>query len=297
MIETGLYDVLNSYLDNTYIKELADEIRASLMVFEAFQHEEVYEEIADFLYDPDSEDLARSSLALQDLIHRHLNKIFAAHQVEINENTPLEVKNNIAGVFYRLQFVEDPMPLIRILETDYTDEEKIVTIISYFTPVPLPTLHDAIANIAPSTITTLASNLEMLVARSEEEIKDHSEVDHLLENLKDFFTLFGEENLAHRMIESGVTIGHEAKLYYPYFKDEFLDSSVELTAKNILSFLFIARDTYKDPLTVFRTVSEDIIPHDAPYRPAAVENVLLRLTSELSQYQKAKNEAHRVSSV
>lgn len=294
-MDTTLLDEIHAYLYDNFTEHFRQELLGSLLLFDAFHHVKAYEPFPDILFDTSIDDPEVVRARMLDAFHEGLDLLLQSHQLSLVPETDIPVKNQILSVLYRLQHLEDPVPVLRILETDKSDEEQFAQIIAGYSVLNEQQVLEAVYSLASSTLHILRDYLYRQEAQQtpEESPEAVTERGLLIQNLKDFFQVHGTDNLANEMIQNGIAIGHAVKLYYPYIHEHLVTDNDQQTAKNLLSFFFIANDTFNDPLAVYRRVSDDLI-HDHP-RTIRIEALITQLLNDLRNYQKATHDAQRLS--
>ncbi len=296
-MDTSLLDEIHAYLYDNFTEQLRQELLGSLLLFDAFHHAKAYEPFPDILFDTSIDDREVVRTRMLDAFHEGLDLLLQSHQLSLVPEADIPVKNQILSVLYRLQHLEDPVPVLRILETDQSDEEQFAKIIAEYSVLDEQQVLEAVYSLATSTLHILRDYLyqQEINLTPEESPAAITERGLLVQNLKDFFHVHGSSNLANEMIQNGIAIGHAVKLYYPYIHEHLVTDDDPQTAKNLLSFFFIANDTFNDPLAVYRKTSDDLI-HDHP-RTIRIEALITQLLNDLRNYQKAAHDAQRLSVV
>lgn len=289
-------DEIESYLVENFSHEAALEYMSSLMVIDSFEYQKPYDVFADILYDTTEEDENVIQMSIIKAFNDALDFILANHRVVLVEETDLETKNMILSALYQLQHVEDPVPFLRILEGYKSEEEKLALIIEILSGMDHTRAMMALESVEKSTLDILQALLyekesTMNAGEADEEAMRKAQ---LIGNLKDFFHVCGEDNLAFEMSNNGIMPAHRAALYYPYIKDMIdVPADDDQTAKNILSLLYYAIDTFTEPSVVYRKVAENLI-HGDPTRMMKIEAKISTMVNNLNQFQKAKNDAKSI---
>lgn len=287
-------DAVEEYVINTFTPEMAGEIRGSMMVFDAFEYPVFDQEVADIVYYDDDVPSDEVQLQFTACLHKHLNSILRQHRVRLNSDADVRVKNQILGVLYRLQHLEDPVPVLRILESSLSPEEQFAKIVSIYGQVTETDVLVALESLDEVMLSTLQAYLYEQENKDNEVIVSPAKA-KMVENLKDFYHCHGTDNLGYEMMENGIVIGHPLSLYYPYIKDNIVTPDDKQTAENILSFFYIAEDTWLDPMKVYRASSEKLIGDTS--RIVKIETIIADMLNALTQYQKAKDDARKLSVV
>ena len=294
-MDEDLMDVVQGYIAQTFSEQMQAEIQNSFALFDAFEHRQAYVHLPDIVLDIDADNTDLTQLKFLSSVNEQLDVIFKAHQIELEEDTELYVKNQILSVLYRLQMLEDIIPVLRILESSFSDEEKIAKIVEEYSELDEATVLVALKSVQSSTLETLQSFLYTQEEQQEKKPEIDPEVFKQIQNtLKDFFVICGQDNLAFEFIQSGMSIGYPVKLYYPYVKEYLITDNDTQSAKNLLSLFLMAQDTYHDPLQVYRIYSEALVL-DLEQR-MRIETQMGALLNELRHYQEAQDVAKRVSS-
>lgn len=286
---------IDTYSSENFSSELQKDLSDTLALCDAFEYSAIYREFPDVIYDVEAEDKEKTRLKVLSLFVEATDALFSAHQIEVVDFATLGERNQLLSVLHLLQSIEDPTPVLRILESSFSEEEQFAKIVESYSTLDEAIVLSLVESIDPSTLKILQSVLyqkeELLdeVNSLSDEIKAK-----LVGNLKDFFHVHGEENIAFEMIQNGITIGFPLKLYYPYVGEHLVSESDEHTAKNLLAFFFMSYDTFNDPLKVYYEHSENLLSGKGHGRIQKVEQILMKLLSDLRSYQKAKDDAVRL---
>lgn len=293
-MDDTLISEIAEYISLSFSEELQADIQGSLSLFDAFELQGAYASFPDILHDVEADDTDLTQMKFLSLIHENLNKLFKAHDLEVSENASLYNKNQVLSVLYRLQHLEDPVPVLRILETMLSSEEMFAKIVESYSMLDECVVLETVTSVGETFMNSLKAHLTEQEAEPIEEL-DQVTRSKLASNLRDFFHNHGSKNLAHEMISNGFAIGLEIKLYYPHVAEYLVTPDDEETAKNMLSLFFMARDTFNDPLKTYRTYSESLIPNTE--RIMRIESKLAAMLNSLRHYQKATHDAASLSPV
>ena len=288
-------DEIAAYMSATFAPEMRDEISASFMVLDAFSYQDLEDELSDILNDLDADDTDLTQEKFVACINKHLLKLLSCHQILIDEDASISLKNQILAVLFRIQTIEDPTPILRLLESSHPNEVKFAKTVEEFSEATETEVLEALVSIDEKFLINLMTHLYAIeeAIENEEFINPSPEQKNLKENLKDFFAVHGNECLGFEMIYNGIEPGLSIKIYYPYIKDNIIVDDDLVTAKNILSLFLMSKDTFTDPLGIYTKYSEQLI-HNAD-RILKIEVKIGELLSKLHQYQEAKNVARSVS--
>lgn len=295
-LNDGTTDPVLGYMKEYFSPELMDEIKASLFLFDAFSYQAPYDNLVNILNSPEVEDSDILQMSFLSTLESGLEDLFTAHRLKITLETDLATKNQMLAVLYRLQHLEDPTPALKVLEGSQDAVTKLGKLMEIYGNIDMGTVLTAVESIDPGSLVILRDYLYQ-----QEEALENQDISPtaiastslLLKNMSDFIVLFGKENIGTELMMNGVQPGHDFAIYFP-FVDNMLENQDDMQfAKNILSFLFMARDTYAEPMKAYRALSEKLV--GTADRIVKIELKLSGLIEELRNYQKAKNAARSVS--
>lgn len=292
----GLRDEIDSFIEERFSEERHHDLEDALSLFDAFEYAGIYQKLSDVLGDLRDEEADSIELKFLGAFEESYAFLFGQHQITLESDVSFSIQNEILGVLYRLQNSEDPVPVLRLLESSFSEEEIFAKIVESFSMVDEATVLSSVKEIEPSSLRILQTFLyQKETMASEEEQLDPETKAQLVKNLKDFFEVHGKEALAFEMITNGIEVGYTLKLYYPFIKDVLVTEDDTTTAKNLLSFFFLGSDTFNDPLKVYQQQSETLFHSYSSERIMRVEVLLGKLLNDLRQYQKAHHDAKRIS--
>lgn len=286
-----------NYIDLSFSEEKAAELRASIFIFDAFGNDKVYGDFADVLYDFEAEDAQLTQFKFLSAVDANLNFILDIHRVKTKEETELMVKNLLCGVLFRLQQLEDPTPVLKILETYASNEEKLASIVEIYSDMDKCTILDAIDSIEDASLKALSDYLyaqeehDEALANSGEITPENGML--LNDTLKLFFSTYGTDNLGFQMSESGILPGFSINLYLPYIKNAIIGENADITANNVLSLIYYAADTFNEPMAAYRSLSEDF--GLTGEQIGSVESRVSKMVNEINERRKAIHDARSVS--
>lgn len=282
-----LNDEIQSFMLAAFTPEKRDEYQNSLALFEAFGYHEVYQNLPSILFESSETPMDIIQGGFETEIHRGLTYLLQQHQIVLVDDATLEQINAVVGMLYRLQFPEDPSPLLRLLESQDSDGEQFARLLEVSTGIDEMTGLSLLESIAPSTLQVLKSYLAQKEAELEAQALTEGDVQAkslLVQRLQAFFTVAGTENLAYSMIEAGIKVGYSLETYLPYVEHHLSGESPVQTAKNWYSLFLLAKDTSTVPMQAFREHSE--LLEDLKTAPV-VEKAMLELDGLFNHYLRA----------
>lgn len=290
----SLMDEIQSFIAGSYSQELQEDLAGAMALFEAFEYTAPYEQLADTLYDPEQEDPDAVQLGVLGVFHRSLDHLLQCHQIRLQEEISISTKNQVLGVMVRIQNMEDPTPVLRILETDLSGEEQLAKLMEAYSTIDETQALDTFASVSSELLHRLRDTLYQKEEAIEEVSTESMQNAAQFEVLRDFFHVHGQTNLAAEMLNNGMRPGWALHLYLPYVQSALVAPTPTQMAKDLLSLFFMASDTYIDPLQAFRVHSETLLSSvDLIQR---VETAMRADLNALSQYTGAKYVARSLSS-
>lgn len=285
-------ETIQAYLATRFSESMSDELNASFMVLDSFQYTKLDERLIDIVNDYNKDETEVVQMKVLEAFHQSLNEVLRAHQVFLSEDTPLVAKNQVLAVLYRLQRLEDPVPPLKVLETQLNNEEKFSRLVNMYSHLREVDVMESIENVGDD----LLKNLMNFLYTQEESQQELPVVNkELNQTLKDFFDHISKENVAYELIQNGVMTGLSVKIYYPYVKDKLITQDDKETAINLLSLFLMSIDTYKEPLEIYRQYGDNLI--ESKDRIMKIEVLIGEMLTQLYQYQGAKDVARSVSVV
>lgn len=293
-MDNEVKELLNIYVTQTFSPELQKEYRNCFLLFESFEYARPFEELHDIVLDVDADNSDYTQIKFGLCIDEHISELYRSYRMECDQTAPLTDRIETLAVLIRLPYLEDPSPVLAILETMNSPEEKIARVCDLFSDIDEGRALSLLTKVDESLISKIQENLyeKEQYLKSVEDLRVSS---LMMKEIKDFFEVFGEENLAYDLLSSTVTIGNEFDLYLPYVKEYLVVDDDQQTAINILSIFFMSIDTWNDPLMAYRKYSEDLLIPTG--RIVKIEVALSDALNKLRSYQKANDEAQRLSLV
>lgn len=284
-------DILQVFVDNAIHDELQGDVRQSFDLLDFFDYKQAYSGLIDIVSDDNSQTLD----TMRDVFLRELNTkidyILEQHTVTVKPDTLLHDKNQICAAFAHVQNLKDYTPIIRILESLEGDDEQLAAILEELTTLTESHILDIIDGFSPS----LLHRLKDYIYLKEEDVVDEDKTRAIkVAFLKDFAQLFGKESTGIMLLESGTLTGSKFETYLNLIdKEEIVTADNDVTAKNILSIIYLSEDGYNSPFLIYRKYSYQLLG-DLD-RTSAIEVKILNMIAKISELQKARNEATRLS--
>jgi hypothetical protein len=283
-------DIIETYIDNCYSEEFQVELFRAIHLFDFFQHNTIFTDLKTLI----AEESNYSSDDLRDLfnlkIHEGLDYIVEQHMLTLVGNVTLYDKNELLTALGRIQALEDYTSIGRTLENMASDEEQLSSILS-----ELCMLDDTyIIGLIDSIGSTFMQRLREFVNMKEGELSDSfPEERAILKNMKLYVELFGESSVGAILVRDGMLIGDRYEVYLPLIEEDLLHEDDNLTAKNILSTIFMSSDGFNSPLMVYRKYSYRIIKD--LNRVSKIEALIGSMLAQLTEAKGLEREQAQLS--
>lgn len=282
------------YFHNNYTLPCAIQLERAVGLLMNFGYPEVKDKLIQAFHDPEFEDPDILHVAVPNLIRTWQAETLLQHGIEITpEAMPTFLSDLLSGLLI-IQDLEDPIPYLRMLETDLDDETKFCRIFKDFSIYAEETYHEYIVSILPGFMDRLYDSLSKQDLKNAIDSEDYEtaavfteEQKKILANYRDFVAYAGKETLGYRMLDAGFKIGLDPNSYFTFVKDMLDAQEPKKMALDLLSFFFLADKTWLRPAEAYRHISEQII-HDPRMIPL-VDNEIRHYLLEFEQYRKAKD--------
>lgn len=254
------------------------------------------DDIDDLLQDPNAEDTLLQSTYVEAIIKRDVFSAIDTLGITLNQDTPLHDCKKLLDALFLLPYLEDPLPYIRMLESDTGDQEELLAkLLEDLTNIGMDNWMSYIESISPSLIDRMLSALETQATKQEPEAEQEAYDPRYVQQLKDYAELFGKDTLGYKIATSGIILNMPMETYLSYFKEELQEDQPETFAQHLLGILLLGSDTWQNPLEGFRRESENLVK--APEMIRRIEQGLMKSLNDFHQFRRAKDDAPAVSAV
>ena len=282
--------LLIAFINNNYSHEMQEEIYAYFTLCDSFQNPQAYTECLDIVTDTiqTSSEIIADTLLIS--INDDLDYMLMQHTVILIPEATIAQKNQLLSALFILQDLEDYSIVINILESFEDDYVKFATILSDL--CLLDTME--IISIVSVFQRTILDQLKSLIYKREKiKVVIRNTNPAIIENLKIFTTLYGDQLTGMQLIVNGFIIGEKFRTYFPYIEKSIITENIEETTLNILSVIYITTESLNDPIAVYREIS-DLLFKDLN-QISKVESMIISRVGEINEYRKAE-QAKLVSS-
>lgn len=250
-------DLIDIFITSTYTPEYQEELYQTLGIFKAFNYMEPFGNIGQMLMmqsyiEPDS-----MADTFTQLLINGQDYILDRHGISLTNDATLPFRNICLKAMLLLQNLEDPLPVLRILESDETEQEKLSRILEHITDVPQTTFIHVLDEVRPVCLRMLA---DFLYAQESNEQKAVPELTQIRDAVRRFKETYGMNVAVRTIIDSDVVMGEEFKIYIPIYnelREQITDEKI--LVETLLFLLLYSSDGVQAPVQVYSEHSTELI--------------------------------------
>lgn len=251
-------DLITAYVLNTYSPEAQEDIFQALGLFQVFNYLDPYKEFADLLSMESYVDTTVMADNFTSIILVAQQFILDRHGVALTEETTLAFNNSILRVLFRLLKLEDPRPVLLILEDQIDNASKFAEIVELLGSIPFTTTMQLIEQVRP-VFTKLLS--EYLYTQESNLVEARDDLPGIKADIVLFTEVYGINEAIRLILDSDAIMGEPFQLYLPLFQQ--LRESVadeKILVETLLFLLLYSSDGNMDPVIVFEKYSDYLVP-------------------------------------
>lgn len=283
-------ELIHIYVSETFHEEQAQDVNACFNLFDFFEHPEAYLPLIDLLADSDRYDPQTVRDSFTQKLHEGINFIFDAHGLGISSDATLHEKVQIAKFLGHIQNLADYTPVAIALESLEDDEVQIAKLIEDFSMITFERALELIASVKRNFI----PSLKKFIYSKEKNVLDVDTLSpKIINKLKIQKQLTGK-SLFLELINDGLKPGQPLSVYAHIMDlSELATEDDNLTANNILSLLYTSSDGFNSALLTYRKHSLELLGELS--KASRIENIILKLISDITNFEKEQDEKSRVS--
>lgn len=246
------------FINLNFSQEKTELFKKCFSVFEEFHLEDYDTNILELISLFDSMETAELLLEFEMIVKNTLVSVINSHGVEIDDEARLDVICEIAYSLNAIQTYEDQESIIRTLETDYDNEEKLCQLFRFVSLTSVDNFMLAINSVDQNIfrkIYELYQNIDS-DKYSAEEIAVTNKIVSQLKELKTFLQY--DAAIGFKLLTKGLSVNGDFNLYVKYCIEKFETMELDLIAKELLVILFMSKQSYTSPIMFFRSVSSNL---------------------------------------
>lgn len=251
-------DLVTFFVDSTYTEAAKEDIFQALGLFRTFNHLEPFNEINNLLMQQSFVDSTTLADGLVQYILRGQAYILDHHGVTLSDETTLAFNNTVLRGLYQLQHLEDPTPVLRILESMDNDEFKFCRILALHSSIPETTFLQIVEEVRPVCLTMLG---EFLYAQEDNQGAVTPIPKRIVDMVQRFKETYGINAAVRIILDADVVMAESFSVYRPIFDELREVVTEERTILETLLFLLIySSDGVDDPIGVFSQYVDGLVP-------------------------------------
>lgn len=251
-------DLITLFVQSNYTEQQAEDIFEAIGLMRVFNYTDPFLPMEDLLMNESYEDPIVMTDKFTLIILNAQAYLLDRHGISLCEDTTLAFNNQVLRVLFQLQHLEDPVPVLRLLETDQNDTLKLVQILEMFTNTPDTTFLQIIETVRPICLKLLA---EFLYEQEETQKLATKELPILKENVRLFTQVFGINEAVRTILDSNVIMGEEFELYMPLYDElRSLITDEETLVQTLVFLLLYSSDGTMKPIEVFTEHADKLVP-------------------------------------
>lgn len=291
-------ETILTYAASSFSHEKVDEIEDAIAVLNTFQFPNLEPRLLEIIHDPVADDEAAGDMKFLGELHDCYNELFEEIGMVV-ESEDLGRMAEFAISLNRIPLVEDPVPFLRLMETDLANEEIIANMVSEVSTLSVEDVMEMLLEVPDAHIHQLTVLLEKFELNQPEDPTLVERTQKLVTNLRAFHDFIKKETLASRMVLSGFKEGFELATYYPYIKEMLVidqqNPNIEQYATDLLSFFYLGIDSFTQPVAVYNKTSEGLnIPIQLT---VPIQSAIIKMVNEFEQFKGVSNDTQNVSRV
>lgn len=250
-------DVINVFVQNTYTVEQQEDIYQALGIFRAFNYLDIFPTIEALLTKDSTHDSTSLTDGLTLMIAAGQDYLLDQHGIRLSDETTMAFNNVVLRVLLQVQMLEDPLPVLRVIENSESPEVKFATICAMYSQPHETSFLQVLELLRPVFLKNLANYLyaqEDGLAVATEDIPD------IVEAVRLFKESFGINPVVRTILDIGTVMGENFELMIPLF-NEFreLVTDEKVLVEALMFLLMMSSDGVKDPMGVFARYSSILV--------------------------------------
>lgn len=273
-IGVSMDDLINIFVETNFTPEGAEDFYQALGLLRLYNYLDPFVLIDDVLMTESFKDTGEIKDTITLLVKQGQAYILDQHGIVLTDDATLAFNNTVLKTLYQLQKLEDPVPVLRILECSEPDDIKYAQIMEMFTNINYMTFLQVIDSIRPVFIKNLGMYLY-----AEEEAKGEAlrEMPLIRDTLRLYKEVFGINPAVRVILDCGTVYGEEFELYLPLYNElrEVLTDE-KVLVETLFFMLLFSSDGVHDPMGVFNKYADHLVSD------LTIANRLGRTIGELS---------------
>jgi hypothetical protein len=253
------------YIEKTYTVEMQEILKKGFDLFDRLNLETYEGFILNTLNNIENEDPTFISTNVTGYVEGlivQLAKSFGFTLADYGDIT-LEQRIDFVRGYVDLEDFLDHDAVVRIVETDMSDAEKLAEAIALTTDYGIDNLLSFIIDVDEAALMTL-SRLHQQAIPGEEVVDEQdgpTADEDQVRNVKAYELFMKEFNLSvdcYQLVRMGFPIGAPFQMYWQQYKDVILTADRATLTKEIIGLFLLSKEHWTNPLLAFNNLSEEL---------------------------------------
>lgn len=282
-MDAGIKLFIKSY----YHEDKADLLLESLQIFEDLEVQEYVNDINDLIAQESNIDRSELPSKIEQIILTLLNKFVLLHGIKLQENTPIDVINQLCIGLNSIEYYLDIDSVIRTLESDIDNEEKLSQLLSFTTLLDENITLVYLEEVSSSLLDKISISFNNKVFESLDILEFKSLENSVMLKVKSIERFLSSDLssdlIGVKLVKAGILVGASFDEYKKYIFPTIEEMTVEQAARELFLLLSISKDGNKSPLEVYSKNSE-LLFHNID-KITKVYSQLSKLILEFDRYE------------
>ncbi len=251
-------DLITLFVQENYTDQQAEDIFETIGLLRLFNYLDPFLEIQDLLMSESLHDTCFMTDKMTYILLGAQAYLIDRHGVTMTDETTLAFNNTVLRNFFQLQRLEDPVPVLRVLESTFDDFHKFCEIMEMFSSIPVTTYMQIVETVRPICLKLLA---EYLYSQEETQKLAAEDIPLIKANVRLFCKVFGINQAVRIIMDSDTIMGEEFELYLPLYdelREQVTDEAVLI--ETLVFLLLYSSDGNTQPIQTFNAYANRLVP-------------------------------------
>ena len=274
------------YIKTNCSIELSKQLFKSLTLFDSFGVNTYSSEFINILSSENyssSDDIFDSFI---EIFHITLDNILFDNGITIEEEITITYKNEILSSIYRLQDLDSYDYVHNCLESEFSNIIIFSNIIKEYCSLSDTQILKSVKSLDDNFLLNMKSFVySNNLTKETLDVLDTKK--SILLNFECMAELYGEDIPGYILYTNGMLSGSSINIYLSFIKDELIvEDSLEKTALNILSVIYLTEKSLINPIEVYRSMSFELFQDNDMC--LKIENILSNIHKKINMYVNKK---------
>lgn len=250
-------DLITFYVQSSVTEEAQEDIFQCLGLFQVFNYLDPYPVLQDILSQDSYLDPTVTLDNFVSILLTSQQYLLDRHGISLTDETTLAVNNVFLRALYQLQKLEDPVPILTILENSENIDYKVAQIMEYLTSqAPEWTLR-YIQQVRPVFPDLLG---EYLYMQEDNQTVPRGEIPSIKTMVQVFKEVFGINQAIRVILDSNVVMGENFNLYLSLYDElrEIIEDE-NMLLETLLFLILYSKDGHNRPIDTYKEYSDHLV--------------------------------------